>query len=61
MHPEGDGALIDHVTAEIYAHLFDRELDQISDALDSLTEGVRDPVYDQNTPTRPDPGSDRAP
>ena len=49
------------VTAEIYAQLFDSELDQVSDALDALTEGVADPVYDQNTPTRPDPGSDRAP
>jgi len=49
------------VTAEIYAQLFDSEQDQVSDALDALTEGVADPVYDQNTPTRPDPGSDRAP
>lgn len=31
------------VTAEIYTHLFDSELDQVSDALDSLTEGVGDP------------------
>jgi integrase len=49
------------VTAEIYAHLFDSELDQVSDALDSLTEGVGDPVYVQNMSTGPDPGSDRAP
>ena len=48
------------VTAEIYAHLFDSELDQVSDALDSLTEGVGDPVYVQNMSTGPDPGSDRA-
>ena len=38
------------VTAEIYAHLFDSELDQVSDALDSLTEGVGDPVYVQMRP-----------
>ena len=49
------------VTAEIYAHLFDSELDQVSDALDSLTEGVGDPVYVQNMSTGPDPESDRAP
>jgi integrase len=49
------------VTAEIYAHLFDSELDQVSDALDALTEGAAESVYAQNTPTRPDPGSDRAP
>ena len=48
------------VTAEIYAHLFDSELDQVSDALDSLTEGVGDPVYVQNMSTGPDPGSDWA-
>jgi len=47
------------VTAEIYAQLFDSELDQVSDALDALTEGVAEPVYAQNTPTGPDPGSDR--
>lgn len=49
------------VTAGIYAKLFDGELDQVSEALDALTEGVADPVYDQNAPTGPDPGSDRAP
>ena len=43
------------VTAEIYAHLFDSELDQVSDALDSLTEGVGNPVYVQNMSTGPDP------
>jgi integrase len=48
------------VTAEIYAQLFDSELDQVSDALDALTEGAESAVYAQNTPTRPDPGSDRA-
>jgi hypothetical protein len=32
------------VTAKIYAHLFDSELDQISDGLDALTEGVQDAV-----------------
>jgi hypothetical protein len=48
------------VTAEIYAHLFDSELDQVSDALDSLTEGVGNPVYVQNMSAGPDPGSDRA-
>jgi integrase len=47
------------VTAEIYAQLFDSELDQVSDALDALTEGAIAPVYAQNTPTRPDPRSDR--
>jgi hypothetical protein len=34
-------------------------LDQVSDALDALTEGAIAPVYAQNTPTRPDPRSDR--
>jgi integrase len=47
------------VTAEIYAHLFDSELDQLSEALDALTEGVAESVYAQNTPTVPDPDSDR--
>jgi integrase len=49
------------VTAEIYAQLFDSELDQVSDALDALTDGVAESVYAQNTPIGPDPGSDRAP
>jgi integrase len=49
------------VTAEIYAQLFDSELDQVSDALDALTEGVAESVYAQNTPIGPDPDSDRAP
>jgi integrase len=49
------------VTAEIYAHLFDSELDQVSDALDALTEGAAESEYAQSTPTGPDPGSDRAP
>ena len=48
------------VTAEIYAQLFDSELDQVSDALDALTEGAESAVYAQNSITRPDPGSDRA-
>jgi hypothetical protein len=48
------------VTAEIYAQLFDSELDQVSDALDALTEGVAESVYAQNTPMGPDPDSDRA-
>jgi integrase len=48
------------VTAEIYAQLFDSELDQVSDALDALTEGAKSAVYAQITPMRPDPGSDRA-
>jgi len=47
------------VTAEIYAQLFDSELDQVSDALDALTEGVENAMYAQNTPTGPDPDSDR--
>jgi integrase len=47
------------VTAEIYAQLFDSELDKVSDALDALTEGVAESVYAQNTPTGPDPESDR--
>ena len=49
------------VTAKIYAHLFDSELDQVSDALDALTEGIGDAMYVQNMSTGPDPGSDRAP
>jgi integrase len=49
------------VTAEIYAHLFDSELDQVSDALDALTEDIGDAMYVQNMSTGPDPGSDRAP
>jgi hypothetical protein len=36
------------------------ELDQVSDALDALTEGVAESVYAQNTPTGPNPDSDRA-
>jgi integrase len=47
------------VTAEIYAQLFDSELDQVSDALDALTEGVEKVVYVQNMSTGPDPDSDR--
>jgi hypothetical protein len=39
--------------------LFDSELDQVSDALDTLTEGVAESVYAQNAPTWPDPDSDR--
>ena len=48
------------VTAEIYAQLFDSELDQVSDALDALTEGAESAMYAQNTPTGPDPDADRA-
>jgi len=48
------------VTAEIYAQLFDSELDQVSDAIDALTEGGAESVYAQNTPTGPDPDADRA-
>ena len=47
------------MTAEIYAQLFDSELDQVSDALDALTEGVEKGVYVQNMSTGPDPDSDR--
>ena len=49
------------VTAEIYAQLFDSELDQVSDALDALTEGAESAMYAQNAPTGPDPDADRAP
>jgi len=47
------------VTAEIYAQLFDSELDQVSDALDALTEGVEKVVYVQDMSRGPDPDSDR--
>lgn len=47
------------VTAEIYAQLFDSELDQVSDALDALTEGVENTMYVQNMSTGPDPDPDR--
>ena len=43
------------VTAEIYAQLFGSEVDQVSDALDALTEGVAESAYAHNTPTGPDP------
>jgi hypothetical protein len=39
--------------------LFDNELDQVSDALDALTEGVAESVAAQHKPMGPDPGSDR--
>jgi hypothetical protein len=50
------------VTAEIYARLFDSELDQVSDALDVLTEGVAESVYMPKIRLRePRPSSGRAP
>ena len=41
------------VTAEIYAQLFDSELDQVSDALDALKEGVAEPAHAQKCPRSP--------
>ena len=41
------------VTAEIYAQLFDSELDQVSDALDVLSEGVAIPCMPKIRPQGP--------
>ena len=41
------------VTASIYAHLFDSELDQVSDALDRLAELELGSVDGQNVATEP--------
>jgi len=45
--------------AEIFAQLFDSELDQVSDVLDTLTEDVEKAVYVLDMSTGPDPDSDR--
>ena len=39
------------------AHLFDSNLDRVSNALDALTEIVRDAVFVQNMSIVPDPRS----
>jgi hypothetical protein len=49
------------VAKVLAARIEGSELDQVSDALDALTEGVGDAVYVQNMSTGPGPGSDRAP
>jgi hypothetical protein len=48
------------VSAEIQAHLLGSELEQVSGALDALTQAAGSPVYVQNMSTLPDPGSDLA-
>jgi alkylhydroperoxidase/carboxymuconolactone decarboxylase family protein YurZ len=58
-HPQRQLVTLGMLTA--LAQLFDSELDQVSDALDALTEGVAESVYAQNTPMGPGPDSDRTP